>query len=229
MSCDQYDNQLNALLDGELPAAEAATLAAHIATCPACARGLAELAALRAGLAQMLPEQDAPPALQARIEAMLQGDAAEIIADIIPFKKPRRLQAGWLAATALAAALVLALMPHHDVTKDLVSVHDAALRSGGLEANAVLAPRAVPGFQLTGNRMDEVAGHVAEVADYTRDGQKFTLCIWPANGEKAHGVKHAQYRGMEIAYWNDGTNEFWAASAGPRAGLQAFIAGLLPG
>jgi anti-sigma factor RsiW len=82
----------------------------------------------------------------------------------------------------------------------------------------------VPGFQLTASRMDEVAGHLAQVAYYTRDGQTIVLCIWPANGEPAHGVKTAEYRGMAIKYWNDGDHEYWAASLSPGADLQKFVA-----
>jgi len=214
MSCAEYNESLNALLDGELPPAEAATLASHLAACPACTQTLAELAELRAGLALALPEE-APPELQARIEALLLADGAEII----PFTpKPRSWlpnRPGWIAATALAAALMLTFLPHHDETKDLMSVRDAALRGGPAMYAATTPPPAVPGFQLTSSRMDIVAGHIAQVAVYTRDGQSITLCTWPANGEPAHGVKHAQYHGMTIDYWNDGDHEYWAASTSP--------------
>jgi anti-sigma factor (TIGR02949 family) len=225
MSCADYTESLNALLDGELPPDQAAPLTAHLATCPACTQTLAELAQLRAGLAQILPEEPAPAELQARIEAMLATDSAEVI----PFtRKPRWLpnRPGWAAAAALAAALMLTFLPHHDVTKDLLSVHDAALRSGfNVAANTAGAP-VVPGFQLTGSHVDEVAGHLAQVSVYTKGGATITLCSWAANGEPAHGVKHAQFRGMAIAYWNDGKTEFWAASTSSAADMQGFVAGL---
>jgi anti-sigma factor RsiW len=220
MSCADYNEALNALLDGELPPDQAATLASHLTTCPVCTRMLAELAQLRAGLAQAMPEA-APPELQARIEALLMGEGAEII-QFTP--KPRRWlpnRPGWVAATALAAALMLTFLPHHDATKDLMSVRDAALR-GGPMVSTTTPPPGVPGFQLTSSRMDVVAGHIAQVAVYTKDGQNITLCSWPANGEPAHGVKHAQYRGMTIDYWNDGRTEYWAAGTG--ADLPGFVA-----
>ncbi len=213
MSCADYNEHLNALLDGELPPDQTAALTAHLASCPACTRTLAELAQLRAGLAEALPEQ-APPELQARIEALLLAEGAEIL----PFTpKPRRWlpnRPGWVAATALAAALLLTFLPHHDNTKDLMSVRDAALRGGPATLAATTPPPNVPGFQLTSSRTDVVAGHIAQVSVYTKDGQSITLCVWPANGEPAHGVKNAQYRGMAIDYWNDGQNEYWAAGTG---------------
>lgn len=221
MSCADYNESLNALLDGELPPDQAATLASHLAACLACTRTLAELAELRAGLAQAVPEE-APLELQARIEALLATDGA----NIIPFKPRSWLpnRPGWIAATALAAALMLTFLPHHDETKDLMSVHDAAMRgSAGIYA-AATPPPAVPGFQLTSSRMDMVAGHIAQVAVYTKDGRNITLCSWPANGEPAHGVKQGQYRGMTIDYWNDGEHEYWAASASANADLPGFVA-----
>jgi anti-sigma factor (TIGR02949 family) len=221
MSCADYNEPLNALLDGELPPDQTAALTAHLAACPACTRTLAELAQLRAGLAEALPEE-APPQLQARIEALLLAEGAEII-QLTP--KPRRWlpnRPGWAAATALAAALMLTFLPHHDNTKDLMSVRDAALRGGPAILAAAAPPLNVPGFQLTSSRNDVVAGHIAQVAIYTKDGQTITLCTWAANGEPAHGVKHAQYHGMIIDYWNDGTHEYWAAGTG--TALPGFVA-----
>jgi mycothiol system anti-sigma-R factor len=222
MNCAEYNEELNALLDGELPAQQAATLAAHLAGCPACAQNLAELAELRAGLAAMLPEEDAPADLQARIEAML----AEGVTNVIPFSpKPRATVArrlSWLAAPALAAALMLALLPRHDAPmKDLLSVHDATMRSASLTTGALAPAPAAAGFQLIGNHTDIVAGHIAQVAEYVRDGKTITLCVWPAGKEPAHEVKQAMFQGMTIKYWNDGDHEYWAASTGPD--LEAFV------
>jgi hypothetical protein len=56
-----------------------------------------------------------------------------------------------------------------------------------------------------------------------------TLCIWPANGEPAHGVPSVDYRGIAISYWNDGKNEFWAASADASADLRRFTQTLAAG
>lgn len=220
MSCREFHEPLNAMLDGELPPAEAAALTLHLAGCPACARHFAELGELRAGLAAILPEQDAPAMLRARIEELLQTPPA-----VIPLRRRRR-RAGALAACAfvLAAALLVALLPRHDESRNLLAVHDAALRASGLTATIVAPPPAVAGYRLATNRMDEVAGHAAEVAQYTRNGDTIVLCIWAAHGEPAHDVVQARYFGMEIDYWNAGGHEYWAASAAQYAGLHEFVA-----
>jgi anti-sigma factor RsiW len=51
MSGEHPHERLNALLDGELPPAEAAALSAHLAACGDCLRTLRELAGLRADIA----------------------------------------------------------------------------------------------------------------------------------------------------------------------------------
>jgi anti-sigma factor RsiW len=94
-------------------------------------------------------------------------------------------------------------------------------------AGNIVGP-AVAGFRLAAARADIVAGHPTHVFTFMRANQTVTLCIWAANGEPAHGVRNAVYRGMAIRYWNDGKQEYWAATAGPEATLDDFV-GVLKG
>lgn len=227
MSGHDFSERLGALLDGELPPAVAAKLTAHLAICPDCARHLAELGALRAALAGTVPETAVSADLSARIVETL---------DIAATEPPRtvrfrpRIRAGsvlpFVAGLAVAAALMFAILPRHGVTGDLIAVRDAALRGTVTAVSGAPAPApapAVAGFRLVASRNDVIAGHRARVLIYDRRGQTVTLCIWKADGEPAHGVREARYRGMTIDYWNDGTDEFWAASAGPADGLRPFV------
>ena len=222
MTCEDRNLQLNALLDGELPAADTAELTAHLAACPECARRLAELAELRAALAEAIPEEEILVEFQSRIAGVL--DRAGKEAAVVRFKL--RAWGAPLAALAVGAAvaamLVVAVLPNAHQQGELMAVRDAALR--GAEVAAAGAAPEVPGFRLTGARQDEVAGHRAEVAAYVQAGEKVTLCIWPANGEPAQGVRAAHYRGMAISYWNDGKQEYWAASTGSSKVLATFVA-----
>jgi len=212
------NEQLSALLDGELPPAETAALAAHLAACQDCLRTWGELADLRAAMAG-LEREEVPPGLEARILALTDAPSK-----ILPFR-PRWRQFGLLAATAgLAAALTLALLPQ-DKTADFMAVRDAALRGGVTQLAQAGAP-VVPGFRLAGTRRDEVAGHHAQIAVYTGNGASITLCIWPAGSEPAHGLKTTVYRGMAITYWNDGHEEYWVASPMPAPALPAFVQAL---
>ena len=95
-------------------------------------------------------------------------------------------------------------------------------RSPSSAAGAGNGP-AVPGYRLVGARGDVIAGHDARVFVYEQGGARITLCIWPAGVEPAHPVRQAIYRGTAIRYWNDGHDEFWAASPEPGEGLPAFV------
>jgi anti-sigma factor RsiW len=232
MDCDAYSEPLNAMLDGALPTEEMAALTSHLAACPDCARHLAELAKLRAALQDAVPEEAVAPEFYAKIAGLLDREAAaaqKFTAPVITFKqRPSRRNAGWLAAWgAIAAMLVILIMPHHDASRDLMSVRDAALRSNMSQSVAANMPGPmVAGFELVASRSDIVAGHRARVFAYTRAGQTVTLCVWAANGEPAHGVRDAVYQGMAIRYWNDGKQEYWAATPGATATLDSFVATL---
>lgn len=89
------EEQLSAYLDGELPAEERAVVEAHLRTCGACARALAEMRAIDAA-SRILPVE-----------------APEGYFDALPGRVRRRVQAGRTTAPrralwAVAAAAVLA-------------------------------------------------------------------------------------------------------------------------
>jgi anti-sigma factor RsiW len=226
MSCTDRIEELNALLDGELPAEQAALLVPHLANCPECAKVFADLARLRAGLSQAIPRKEAPAALVMRIEAALDAEAAKTgTRKPIPFlRRPVARRAAWIgAAAALAAMLIIALLPRNDPSRDLMAVRDATLRGTVSQGATSAGAPAVPGFQLASARTDVIAGHTSQVLVYKGAGDTITLCIWPANGEPAHGVRKAVYQGTYISYWNDGKREFWAAAPAPAAALDGFV------
>lgn len=227
MNHESYSEQLNAMLDGELRATEIVPLARHITACPDCAKQLTELIALRAALQQAYPVEDVSLEFHTRIARLLDREIQRPeTPNVMPFQ-PRqvRLRIAWLAAgTAIAAMLAILLLPHQNATQDLMSVRDAALRGSVSQTVAVSnAGPVIPGFQLMVARSDIVAGHPARVLAYSKDSQTIILCIWSANGEAAHGVRNAVYKGVAISYWNDGKQEYWAATTGRNGLLETFV------
>ena len=227
MRHETYSEQFSAMLDGELPPAEMAPLTLHIAACPECAKRLTELAALRAALQYEFPEEDVSPEFYTKIAGLLDNEAQPTKPpNVISFQpRPFRQRLAWLAAgAAIAATLTILLMPHHDESKDLMSVRDAALR--GSVSQTVAMNNAAPvaaGFRLTAARSDIVAGHQAQVLAYSKNNQTIILCIWSANGEPAHDVRNSVYKGMAMSYWNDGKQEYWAATVGGHGTLDDFV------
>jgi anti-sigma factor RsiW len=231
MNHADYTEQLSTMLDAELAPADMAALTVHLATCPDCTQHLAELAALRAVLHHELPEEEISPDFHAKISGLLDQQPSTLTpevrgANVLAFKpRPVRRSIGWIAAgTAIAAMLIILLLPHHDVSRDLMSVRDAALRGGVSQtvASNIVGPT-VAGFRLDAVRSDIVAGHPTQVLVYARANQTVTICIWPANGEPAHDVQNTVYHGMAISYWNNGKQEYWAATTGPTATLNDFV------
>ncbi|MBQ1543145.1 MAG: anti-sigma factor [Caulobacteraceae bacterium] len=127
-ACPDKSLLLQAHADGELDAANALALEAHLRSCAACAEELARIDALRALLAAPELDHPAPEALRERIEAMIDAEAArEAAARQAPepaSPRPRRRGAGlaggamafgrsWggglVAGLALSAAAVLVL------------------------------------------------------------------------------------------------------------------------
>jgi anti-sigma factor RsiW len=130
---------------------------------------------------------------------------------------------------AVAAALAIMFLTPEDESRDFMAVRDASLRTELSQANET-RPNAptVPGFTLASARTDIVAGHPARVLVYKGPSVSITLCIWAGDGELAHGVHNVDYQGMQISYWNNGSVEFWAASAEPGPSLQSFVHALAP-
>ena len=66
MTCDAVHRRLSTYLDGELPPAEAGSVAAHVAVCAGCARRLASLKSALAAIAE-LPRLEAMEPIAARV------------------------------------------------------------------------------------------------------------------------------------------------------------------
>ncbi|MEJ0045004.1 MAG: zf-HC2 domain-containing protein [Rhodospirillales bacterium] len=127
-TCSEMQLLIQADHDGELDAADAARVAAHLRTCPACTAQAAALRNLSARLRTELPP--------VRIPARLQGMAARLA---VP-PRPRAWQVlrgqgpGFAAGLALAACLALVLLPRGatDLANQEVAAHIRALQPGHL-------------------------------------------------------------------------------------------------
>ena len=76
MTCDEADNLIHPLIDGELDAAHAREVEAHVAGCARCAAKLADYRAMRRHLAAPDLAYAAPEHLRRRIVARLPAPQA---------------------------------------------------------------------------------------------------------------------------------------------------------
>jgi len=112
--CPEYDEDLSALLDGELAAGRAEEVRAHVAACARCAARLAAFARVDSTLSRSASAQRMPAGLEARLrQRILDGEAGR--AGGAPPRErvgraPRRPR-GWIpwAGAAAAACAGLAL------------------------------------------------------------------------------------------------------------------------
>jgi hypothetical protein len=118
--CPEFEADLSALLDGELPPERAAQVRAHAETCERCGAQLARLVRLD-GLLAGAPAPAVPDSLRARLEARIAAAEAGAgaglpdtrLRDGAGVRAPRRAWrsrvAGAVAAAAAAIAIYLAL------------------------------------------------------------------------------------------------------------------------
>ena len=224
--CDRLQLLIQAELDGELDAAEAATLLAHLDTCPGCAQLRDEVGQLSAHLrGGGLTRHAAPAALRAAVAARLLGQAA------IPV--PRRWRGGSQAASfgaglavAAAAAWLIVLPARDDGVPDLVNAHIRALQPGHLmdvestdqhtvkpwfDGRLDFAPTvpnlAAAGFPLIGGRLDYLDGRAVAALVYRRDKHLINVFVRP--GEHAES---AALHGYNVIGWVRSGMEYEAVS-----------------
>lgn len=146
------DDRLSALLDGELPAAEAARVQAHVIACADCS---AELAAVRDARAAVrsLPAVE-PPAgfLEALLATGRHDDDPHEAAGVVLFSGTRRLVWANVVAAAVAGLVLLGAMGAD--SSDAVALQ---LRGAAAQHSSSAATMAV-GLGSTGGAAPDVAG-----------------------------------------------------------------------
>jgi len=98
-ACERYEQQISALLDGELPEEEQTALRAHLQTCASCAATYRMFSNLSAAMQDLTAE---PPAdLTDRILAQIEKEK------IVPIEAAGPKKRGWKTFAATAACLAV--------------------------------------------------------------------------------------------------------------------------
>jgi len=145
--CTEWQLLLQADLDDELSAADAARLAAHEEGCAECAAMRRRLVALSSKIAQEAPRYEAPPALRAALQAAARPEAppqasAEPLSEtgtVVPFRSRARRWSretvGFAVGAALAASVTLMVLSPsvgNGPADQIVADHIRALQPGHL-------------------------------------------------------------------------------------------------
>ncbi len=238
---------VQAELDGELDAAEAASLAAHRAGCPECQAALADLSRARGLIGEEL-YHPMPDAVRARIMAQLAtrqtGSVSSIRESLVNlWRSWWRAAAGFGFGAVCAAAIAVLMLPvpGAGVTEQIVASHIRALQPGHLEdvpssdrhtvkpwfdGRIDFAPPvkdlAADRFPLLGGRLDYVGGRPVAALVYGRDKHIIDLYVWPAGDDSPLAPISARRQGYNIVRWRQDGMNFWAISDVELAQLKDF-------
>ena len=241
--CLDNEPMLHALLDGELDAANASALEAHLKTCPGCAQRLATLQALHTRLAD-IPQVAATERLTARIEAMLAAEQRKTVRAHRPARPG--LFAGWIAAgamTLVAASLVVTpLATGPSLPQELADAHARSLLAGHLvdiptsdrhvvrpwfDGRIGYAPPPAPdlkadGFPLVGGRLDYAEGRPIAALVYRRREHVIDLFVLPAPRGLQFPRLGPPPGGYAMLHWSDKGLSYWAVTDADPAELKGF-------
>ena len=254
MTCKECLDSLNALVDGELAAEEAAAVRDHLATCDDCAAEHTRLVEGTMRLKGALMRYEAPDVLKARIRASLARPEAEIIpaAPRVPFYRTMRWPTAIAAAAvvaALSSALTLSVANRRSgedsVQAELLASHIRSLMPGHLtdiasndqhnvkpwfNGRVDMSPT-VPrldslGFPLVGGRIDYINGRRVPVIVYTRRQHVINVYSWPSNTVTDKTIATASH-GYNLVRVPVSEQELWVVSDLNREELQGFVRILL--
>jgi len=224
MTCDHARERLDALMDGELGAAERAEVEAHIAGCAACDAELRALAALSSSL-RAAPYHRAPAGLRGDVRRALRGGAT------LPASAWRtRVAPGFVGALAGFACALFLMRPTLPSPGEAVARHSEAMLSGGLvevkssdhhqvkpwfsrhvDFSPPLPDLAADGFPLAGGRTAVLDGGTSAVLVYERRLHGIDVFVRPAPGGDAP-PRPSSERGFNILAWRRGGFAFTAVS-----------------
>lgn len=235
--CAEWRARLQALIDGELDAAHAAEVEAHVAGCALCAPARAEALDLRAALRSPSARHTAPPALRARIEGTIGRTEGQV----------RRVDRGrWFsgfAGAALAASLMLIVgLPELSVQRlqdEMVADHVRSLLvghltdvatsdqhtvkpwfNGRIDFSPPVPELAADGFPLAGGRLDYVAGRVTPALVYRR--RLHVINVFVRKGVPWPAIALPRGDGYHLESWSEGGLSFTAVSDVARGDLDLF-------
>jgi anti-sigma factor RsiW len=244
-ACPDKRLLLHGLVDGELDAANALELEAHLKDCAGCAEELERIKALRRTLAEPALRYPAPERLRARIAAAIQAEGGRSrraagrgfsLKALTPF-----LAGGAIAALAAGLALVMItpVAPEPALERELVDDHVRSLLAqhltdvtstdqhtvkpwfaGRVDYSPPVVELKDQGFPLAGGRLDYVDGKVTAALVYRRRLHVINLFVRPAAGRD--GAWAGTHEGYNLLRWRQGGLEFWAVSDLNRAELEQF-------
>jgi anti-sigma factor RsiW len=249
--CQEWQQLIQADLDNELTAAEAARVAAHIETCAECAATRAALSSLSAEIRRDAPRYAASPLLReavcARIAPNLSSDGRSLTRPtgwpgLARTRLGNGVSFGMGFALAVCVALVVILPQNPDVAEAVITDHIRSLQPGHLmdvvstdqhtvkpwfDGRLAFAPPVkdlrADGFPLAGGRLDYLDGRDVAALIYRNRQHTIELFIWPNDSQVDFRPMAGSRSGYNFMHWSSDGMTFWVVSDLDASGLSEFV------
>jgi len=225
-----FEAQLDAYLDGELAATDAAELEQHLRVCPDCSRLEQRRRTLSAAVRQHVLRFPAPDTLRARVRSAVRADlkrtvhprsywpalavaASLAVVAVGGWQAGLRQAAGNAFADQLLGSHVRSLMPGHLI--DVQSSDQHTVKpwfNGKLDFSPPVYDFAGRGFPLIGGRLEYVGGRPVAALVYGRRQHLINVFLWPTEGGPTGGRPATTRQGYHLLHWTTPAYSYWVAS-----------------
>jgi anti-sigma factor RsiW len=167
---------------GALTDAERAEADEHIRECPACAKTVGQAEDDVARIVASEPQRSAPPALEARIDRLLRPPRLE------PVRGAQRhawQYPAWAYPMAIAAALILGLLPSVYFWSANRSMHGTIVAQNDMMGRLIGAPHRMAHFRSSNGSSPADVMYAPDGSWYVvvvRDAAKPLAVVWPHDG-----------------------------------------------
>ena len=245
MSHPNFESQLDAYLDGELTAALARELEAHVAHCEECRRFRDNRLALRSAIQTRVPAFKASDTLQQRVRAAVRKASATgnsrfrvpvlwrslalaaslAVVALGSWQLAARRSAGEALTDDVFTSHIRSLIPGH-LTDVLYSDQHTVKPwfNGKLDYSPHVYDFAGRGFPLIGGRLDYVGGRSVAALVYGRRQHVINVVLWPPSAARGGaGAPSTRTRqGYHLLHWNTSAYAYWVVSDLGLAELREF-------
>ena len=230
MTHPAFEAQLDAYLDGELAAPDAAELEAHLRACPDCARLERRRRAVSAAVRKHVLRFPAPDTLRARVRTALRADvnrtarrrsywpglavaASLAVVAVGSWQVALRRATSDALADQVLGSHVRSLMPGHLI--DVQSSDQHTVKpwfNGKLDFSPPVYDFAGRGFPLIGGRLEYVGGRPVAALVYGRRQHLINVFLWPTEGGPTGGRPATTRQGYHLLHWTTPAYSYWVAS-----------------
>jgi anti-sigma factor RsiW len=225
MSHPNIESQLDAYLDGELAAADARELEAHVAQCPTCTAFRDRRLALRTAIKTRAPTFQASDVLRQRVLAAVRKSSRTPPWRLLALAASLAVVAlgTWQFAVGHSEGEVLAgdvftshirsLMPGH--LTDVPSSDQHTVKpwfNGKLDYSPPVYDFADSGYPLIGGRLDYVGGRPVAALVYGRRQHLINVLLWPRARGSGAGPGTQTRQGYHLLHWTTPDHVYWVVS-----------------